>query len=210
MDVSYPSIPLFLLYNPELVRGMMRPIYKFARSDMWKFDFAPHDAGQYPLVNCQRYGIREGVLKKENQMPVEECGNMLVMAATVALADRETGFAEENMDLLEAWVKYLIANGYDPENQLCTDDFAGHLAHNCNLSLKAICGVAGYSEMARLRGDVEVADRYLAKAKEMAKKWEEQGGEFIHVVDLDGALKGNGVNAKKIKEICELCSWSNK
>lgn len=37
---------------------------------------------------------------------------------------------------------------------------------------------------------------------EMAKKWEAQGGEYIHVVDLDGALKGHGVNADKIREIC--------
>ena len=41
---------------------------------------------------------------------------------------------------------------------------------------------------------------------EMAKKWESQGGEFIHVVDLDGALKGHGVNAEKIKEICDSVS----
>lgn len=41
---------------------------------------------------------------------------------------------------------------------------------------------------------------------EMAKKWESQGGEFIHVVDLDGALKGHGVNAAKIREICESVS----
>ena len=41
---------------------------------------------------------------------------------------------------------------------------------------------------------------------DMAKKWETQGGEFIHVVDLDGALKGHGVNAEKIKEICESVS----
>ncbi len=38
---------------------------------------------------------------------------------------------------------------------------------------------------------------------EMARKWESLGGEFIHVVDLDGALKGHGVNAAQIKEICE-------
>lgn len=37
---------------------------------------------------------------------------------------------------------------------------------------------------------------------EMAKKWEAQGGEFIHVVDLDGALKGRGVNSEIIREIC--------
>ncbi len=41
---------------------------------------------------------------------------------------------------------------------------------------------------------------------EMAKKWEAQGGEYIHVVDLDGALKGHGVNAAKIREICESVS----
>ena len=50
VDVSYPSIPLFLLYNPELVCGMMRPIYKYSRTDGWIFDFAPHDCGQFPLV----------------------------------------------------------------------------------------------------------------------------------------------------------------
>jgi hypothetical protein len=41
VDVSYPSIPLFLCYNPELVRGMMRPIFRFARTDEWEFDFSP-------------------------------------------------------------------------------------------------------------------------------------------------------------------------
>ena len=38
---------------------------------------------------------------------------------------------------------------------------------------------------------------------EMAKKWESLGGEYIHVVDLDGALKGQGINAKVIKSICK-------
>ncbi|MBQ3954965.1 MAG: DUF4965 domain-containing protein, partial [Clostridia bacterium] len=56
VDVSYPSIPLYLMYNPELVRGMMRPIYKYSRTDKWIFDFAPHDCGQFPLVRGQVYG----------------------------------------------------------------------------------------------------------------------------------------------------------
>ena len=160
VDVSYPSIPLYLMYNPELVRGMMRPIYKYARTDKWIFDFAPHDCGQFPLVRGQVYG--ENAL--QYQMPVEECGNMLVMAATVAIADKETKFAEENLDLLEA-------HGDDPENQLCTDDFAGHLAHNCNLSLKAVMGIAGLGVIYKMLGRDADYEAMIEKARRMAEGW---------------------------------------
>lgn len=173
VDVSYPSIPLFLLYNPELVKGMMRPIYKYARSAAWEFDFAPHDAGRYPILNGQVYGLipETGKLRYEKQMPVEECGNMLVMEAAVALATKSTAFANEHMDILEAWVKYLISNGRDPENQLCTDDFAGHLAHNCNLSLKAIMGIAGLGIIYGMNGKRREERKYLKLAKDMAIDW---------------------------------------
>ena len=56
VDVSYPSIPLFLRYNPELVKGMMRPIFRYAASEQWMFPFAPHDVGCYPKANGQVYG----------------------------------------------------------------------------------------------------------------------------------------------------------
>ncbi len=167
VDVSYPSIPMFLLYNPELVKGMMRPVLRYAKSDKWMFDFAPHDVGQYPLVNGQVYG--ENALKY--QMPVEECGNMLVMAANVSLADGNADFAKENLDLYEGWCDYLIKYGADPGNQLCTDDFAGHLAHNCNLSLKAIMGLQGMSIIMNLLGDAEKSAFYRGEAEKMAENW---------------------------------------
>ena len=171
VDVSYPSIPLFLLYNPELVKGMMRPVYRVARSDEWKFDFAPHDAGRYPLLNGQKYGLKDGVLLYEKQMPVEECGNMLIMEGTVAIATGDVSFANEHMDILDQWVKYLIANGRDPENQLCTDDFAGHLAHNCNLTLKAIMGLACYGILQGMNGKKREEKKYISMAREMATDW---------------------------------------
>ena len=173
-DVSYPSIPLFLLYNPELVRGMMRPIFKFSRSEAWTFDFAPHDAGCYPHVTGQVYGfntLKYGDDALKYQMPVEECGNMLVMACAVTLADGNLDFIRENLDLLEAWVKYLETNGSDPANQLCTDDFAGHLAHNCNLSLKAIMGIAGLGILYGLLGDENKKEEKLKLARAMADAW---------------------------------------
>ncbi|MEC0310977.1 DUF4965 domain-containing protein [Paenibacillus lautus] len=166
VDVSYPSIPLFLRYNPELVKGMMRPIYKYATSPDWPFDFAPHDVGTYPKANGQVYGEN----KLEYQMPIEECGNMLLMAAAVCKYEGDTDFAREHWEPLTAWAGYLLQHGLDPDNQLCTDDFAGHLAHNANLSIKAILGIAAYSYMCDQLGLQEGAT-YLAAARNMANEW---------------------------------------
>ncbi|MBE6768988.1 MAG: DUF4965 domain-containing protein [Ruminococcaceae bacterium] len=195
VDVTYPSAPMYLLYNPELLKGMLRPVFRYARTDEWTYDFAPHDVGQYPLVNGQVYGGN----KLEYQMPVEECGNMIVLCAALAEAEDDVTFAKENMDLLEVWYRYLVKYGDDPENQLCTDDFAGHLAHNCNLSLKAIMGMAGYSRiLARLGRETEAAE-----AMETAKKYavsflrraENPDGSYRLAYDREGtfSLKYNAI-----------------
>ena len=84
------------------------------------------------------------------------------------------------MPLLSNYYDLKIRFGQDPENQLCTDDFAGHWAHNANLSIKAIMGVAGYSEIARILGLNSVAERYADIAKKMAMKWEEMANEGDH------------------------------
>lgn len=176
LDVTYPSIPLFLKFNPELVNGMLRPIIKFANSDAWNFDFTPHDVGQYPLANGQVYGANTlyfngtgklvGELVADGQMPVEEAGNMLLcLAAVKKYSGGDQKLFDDNRELMKKWVNYLVEFGYDPANQLCTDDFAGHLARNCNLSLKAILGIAAYAE---LSGDAS----YMDIAKKYAKQWE--------------------------------------
>ncbi len=170
VDVSYPSIPLYLLYNPELVKGMMRPVIRFAKSDKWVFDFAPHDCGQFPLVNGQVYCSLDS---EEFQMPVEECGNMLIMLANVCIAEGNADFAKADLDLYRKWAAYLLKFGRDPENQLCTDDFAGHLAHNCNLSLKAIMGLAGLSVVLSMLGEDDESDYYYEQAINMANEWTE-------------------------------------
>ncbi|WP_240762857.1 glutaminase family protein [Paenibacillus thalictri] len=175
VDVSYPSIPLFLLYNPELVKGMMRPIYRYASSPEWPYDFAPHDVGRYPIANGQAYGM-----SLERQMPIEECGNMLVMAAAVALAEGNADFAKENWELLTTWVNYLRDNGLDPGNQLCTDDFAGHLAHNANLSVKAIVGIGSYAILCGMLGKEDEKAQLLELARGMAVQWEELARDGDH------------------------------
>ena len=193
VDVTYPSSPLFLIYNTELLKGMLRPIYKFAASEAWEFDFAPHDAGQYPLLLGQVYGtnhIAEGKYL-DYQMPVEECGNMLIMMTNIALRDGNTDFFDEYSSILSGWVKYLEKYGMDPGNQLCTDDFAGHLAHNCNLALKAIMGLAGYALLLKMKNNPEW-ESFMAKAREMGENWQRLAaspdGSFKLTYDMEATF----------------------
>jgi hypothetical protein len=155
---------------------MLRPIFKYAASPAWEFDFAPHDAGCYPKVTGQVYGEN----KLEYQMPVEECGNMLVMIATICIADKKSSFAKQNWELIEKWGNYLVMHGLDPENQLCTDDFAGHLAHNCNLSIKAIMGIASYSILCNMLDKKDEGVKLMNTAKNMAADWEMKARDVDH------------------------------
>lgn len=182
VDVTYPSTPLFYRFNPELVKGMLRPVFRYARTDDWPFEFAPHDVGTYPKANGQVYGRDEetGEFALESQMPVEECGNILIVTAGVCLREDDPSFAKEHWELLTDWATYLVDNGYDPGEQLCTDDFAGHLAHNVNLSVKAIFGIASYGLLCSLRGKDEAASEYLTLAAEMANKWKQDADDGDH------------------------------
>ncbi len=180
VDVTYPSIPLFLVYNPDLVEYMLNPIFKMIEQGLWHFEYAPHDAGQYPLLNGQVYGNDAGKLKLNEQMPIEECGNMLLCAAAICRAKNDTSYAEKHFNLLNQWADYLTKFGFDPENQLCTDDFAGHLAHNCNLSIKAIMGIAVWGMLLKMMNRTEDSETYIRKAKELASKWKEAAFDGDH------------------------------
>lgn len=209
VDVSYPSMPLYLLYNPELVRGMIRPIFKFAKYPVWQYDFAPHDIGAYPNACGQVYGLKENVdgflgdmldtdehqtrfpvwqlpasaeiYAFDNQMPVEECANMLIMIFAAYKADGNIQLVKENYNTLNKWADYLVHRGLKPENQLCTDDFSGHLKNNLNLAIKATVGVGCFAEISKALGKEDKFTVYRTTAEEFAGEIVVFSQKFTHM-----------------------------
>lgn len=118
VDVIFPSMPIFLYLNPELVRLLIDPIFVYTEAGNFGNDYALHDLGYYPNATQAGTEVQQ----------VEESGNMVIMTLAMAQRTGNTSYLTQHYTTLKQWTEYLIADSLIPQNQISTDDFAGSLA----------------------------------------------------------------------------------
>ena len=196
IDVTYPGFPAYLYLSPGYLQLLLEPALEYAENGGWPKQFAEHDLGSsYPNAA----GHNDG---NEEDMPVEESANMLIMTAAAVQrlsSSQASAFATAHYAILHQWAEYLVGNALDPGLQNQTDDFTGFIAHSVNLALKGIIGIGAMSVVATAAGNTADAAHYLSVARGYISQWVSMGQDSSSqhmklAYDQDGtwSLKYNG------------------
>eukprot|EP01087_Luapelamoeba_hula_P009335 TRINITY_DN2407_c0_g1_i1.p1 TRINITY_DN2407_c0_g1~~TRINITY_DN2407_c0_g1_i1.p1 ORF type:complete len:693 (-),score=120.69 TRINITY_DN2407_c0_g1_i1:52-2130(-) len=149
VDVIFPASPWFLYYNPELLKLLVIPVLEYgnnATTVPYTFSWAPHHLGEYPIGYI--------LPSQQENMPIEETGNMILMImGVVQRQNNDVSWLAPYKRLLDTWGNYLIISLPDPGNQLCTDDFEGPTPHDTNLAAKGIVAMDAYASLLEIMGN---------------------------------------------------------
>jgi len=142
-------------------------LLEYQASGQYPNQWAMHDLGpSYP----QAVGYPKG---NDDRMPVEECGNMLIMTLSYAQKTGDKSLISSYYSLLGQWTEYLINNALEPAYQSSTDTFAGSLTNQTNLAIKGIIAIQAMAEMAQLVGDSATSSSHNSTAQEYITKWQQ-------------------------------------
>lgn len=168
VDVIYPALPLLLYLNETLVKLMLDPLFENQESGQYPNTYAEHDLGAFPHA----LGYPDG---NDEAMPLEECGNMIIMTLAYAQRSGDTAYLSKHWARLDQWSGYLVNESLIPSNQISTDDFAGSLANQTNLALKGIIALKAMGAISNLTG---ISSTYDATADSYLPQWENYGINF--------------------------------
>jgi hypothetical protein len=141
IDVIMPAFPIYYVMDPDYIRLLLEPVMKYLAAGRWRLPYTIHDLGShYPRA----IGHDD---QKAEPMPIEECGNLLVLVAAYARATGDTNWTSQYTDIFQKYADYLVDNSIDIANQLSSNDAAGPLANETNLAIKAAVSLKAYGEM---------------------------------------------------------------
>lgn len=169
VDVIFPSHPIWLYSNPQLLKLLLDPLFINQESGQYPNMYSMHDVGaHYPNATGHPDGMDE-------MQPLEECGNMLIMTLAYAQRANDNAYLTQHYKILNQWTQYLIEEALIPANQISTDDFAGALANQTNLALKGIIGIGAMAQIANLTGHDADATNYTNIAQDYITQWQVLG-----------------------------------
>ncbi len=120
VDVIFPAYPIFIYLNATLGRYLLDPLFENQEGGAYPNAYAEHDLGTFPNAK----GYPDG---KDEAMPLEECGNMIIMTLAYAQHTGDIRYLHEHFPKLSQWAQFLVDYSLIPASQLSTDDFAGPL-----------------------------------------------------------------------------------
>lgn len=138
VDVIMPAFPIYWVMDPDWIRLLLEPVMKYLAAGRWHLPYAIHDIGShYP------HAIGHDDQKAE-PMPIEECGNLIVLALAYVQATGDTEWTDQYMGIFQKYADYLVDNSIDIANQLSSNDAAGPLPNETNLAIKGAVGIKAY------------------------------------------------------------------
>ncbi|OTB15176.1 hypothetical protein K445DRAFT_124558 [Daldinia sp. EC12] len=165
VDVIFPAIPLILYTNPSLLDYLLKPLFLNQENGHYPNTNAIHDLGTFPVAR----GYPKG---DDELMPLEECGNMIIMVLAYAQRTDDNDYLAQHYPILKQWAGYLVDEALIPADQISTDDFAGSLANQTNLGLKGIIGLRAMAEISERTGNDDDAKSFGDTATSYIEQWQ--------------------------------------
>ncbi|CZR65302.1 probable glutaminase GtaA [Phialocephala subalpina] len=169
VDAIFPFHPILNYLQPSLLKLVLDPLFENQESGRYPNTFSMHDLGShYPNATGYAAG-------NDEQQPLEECGNMLIMTLAYAQRISDTAYLNQHYAILKRWTQYLITEALIPANQISTDDFAGSLVNQTNLALKGIIGIGAMAVIANMTGNTADGVKYTNIANDYINEWQVLG-----------------------------------
>ncbi|KAL2817356.1 hypothetical protein BJX63DRAFT_110228 [Aspergillus granulosus] len=154
VDVIMPAFPIYYVMEPEYIRLLLEPMMRYLVAGRWKQPYVIHDMGKhYPNA----IGHDD---QKAEPMPIEECGNLMVLVLAYVRATGDSAWADKYIHLLRGYADYLVENSVDIANQLSSNDAAGPLANETNLAIKAAVGLKAFGELSGLNEYSQIGEEH--------------------------------------------------
>ncbi|KAF9884633.1 hypothetical protein FE257_001386 [Aspergillus nanangensis] len=140
VDVIYATFPALYTLSPNYIKLLLRPVFNYMGSRLYKEPFAVHDLGTH-------YPNATGHVPDGQKMPIEECGNIIILTYAYQIASGEDDFTLAYASLLKQYAEYLQKDGKYPTKQLSLNDALGEMANQTNLAMKAATALTLYGKL---------------------------------------------------------------